>query len=116
MLGRAHGTYKKLIENGYEVTVVDVWKVKPLNTEQLARTISKYDLVVTIEEQTLSGGFGSAICEAVSDEDLKKSVLRIGLPERYIFENGNREHLLNTNGLSVDEIYDKILKFHRCQK
>ena len=116
MLGRAHDTYKKLIENGYETTVVDVWKVKPLNTEQLARTISEYDLVVTLEEQTLSGGFGSAICEAVSDEDLRKSVLRIGLPERYIFENGNREHLLNTNGLSVDEIYDKILKFHRCQK
>ena len=116
MLGRSHAVYKKLLENGYETTVVDVWKAKPLDLQHFVRTVAPYDILVTIEEQTLSGGFGSVICELVSDGNLKKSILRIGLPEKYIFENGNREHLLNTNGLSVDEIYDKIIKFHRCQK
>ena len=59
-------------------------------------------LVVTIEEQSLFGGFGSAVCEALADQNVYKSVLRLGLPERYIFDNGSRDHLLDTNGLSDD--------------
>ena len=116
MLGRAHDVYRKLLQDKYEATVADVWKVKPLDLQHFNRAVAPYDILVTLEEQTLSGGFGSAICELVTDGSLKKSVLRIGLPEKYIFENGNREHLLNTNGLSVEEIYEKIVKFHRCQK
>jgi deoxyxylulose-5-phosphate synthase len=115
MLGRAHEIYKKLIENSYEATVVDVWKIKSIDLERFTRTVAPYDVLVTLEEQTLSGGFGSAICEQAADATLKKDILRIGLPERYIFENGNREHLLNTNGLSVDQIYDKIIKFCKCK-
>ena len=111
MLGRAHSVYKRLIENGYEVSVIDVWKIKQLDLNKFSETVMPYEILVTLEEQTLSGGFGSAICELVVDANIKKDILRIGLPERYIFENGNRDHLLNTNGLSVDEIYDKIIKF-----
>ena len=67
--------------------------------------------MVTIEEQTLDGGFGSAICEAICDLGLNKKVLRLGLPERFIFENGSRDHLINTNGLSVQNIVEKIETF-----
>jgi|TARA_R110002020_G_scaffold337800_1_gene553213 transketolase len=108
MLGRALEVSDQLLSFGYEATVVDLWKIKPINTNLFNAIVASYDLLVTLEEQTLSGGFGSAIAEVVVDLGLSKQVLRIGLPERYIFENGDREHLLNENGLSTHLIYEKI--------
>jgi transketolase len=110
MLGRADNTWSKLV-NEYQVSLYDVWRIKPLNTTQLNSILTNYTHVVTIEEQTLDGGFGSAICEAICDLGLNKKVLRLGLPERFIFENGTRDHLINTNGLSVESIVEKIKTF-----
>ena len=109
MLGRALDVSERLISSGYEASVVDLWKIKPINTSLFEKIAAPYDLLVTLEEQTLSGGFGSAVAEVVIDLNLGKEVLRIGLPERYIFENGNREHLLDENGLSVHSIYEKVI-------
>jgi len=109
MLGRALEVSDQLLSFGYEATVVDLWKIKPINTNLFNAIVTSYDILVTLEEQTLSGGFGSAIAETVVDLGLPKEVLRIGLPERYIFENGDREHLLNENGLSTHSIYEKII-------
>jgi len=67
--------------------------------------------IVSVEEQTLSGGFGSIVLEGLSNIKVKKDVLRLGLPERYIFENGDRDYHLDNNGLSIDSIYDKIVEF-----
>ena len=47
----------------------------------------------------------------MSNIKVKKDVLRLGLPERYIFENGDRDYHLDNNGLSIDSIYDKIVEF-----
>ena len=108
MLGRAIDVAEKLLSAGYEVGIVDLWRVKPINSELFEQAVSPYDLLVTIEEQTLFGGFGSAVAEKATDLSLGKEILRIGLPEYYIFRNGDREHLLNENGLSVKSIYGKI--------
>ena len=110
LLGRALNVAHRLDKEGIKTSVLDLFKIKPLNTNSISQTISSFDHVVTLEEQTLSGGFGSAICEAINDSGVNKNVLRIGLPERYIFENGTRDHLLNTNGLSEEDLYNKILK------
>jgi transketolase len=110
MLGRANNAWSTLI-NKHQISLYDVWRIKPLNTSQLGSILSNYTHVVTIEEQTLDGGFGSAICEAICDLGLNKKVLRLGLPERFIFENGTRDHLINTNGLSVENIVEKIETF-----
>ena len=112
MLGRGGKVWDKFIEDGgVEITLYDLWKIKPLDSELIARNLSGYDYVVTLEEQTLSGGFGSAVCEALADENVQKPILRIGLPERYIFENGSRDYHLDNNGLSVDDIHSKIKDF-----
>jgi transketolase C-terminal domain/subunit len=110
MLGRTLKAANELREENHQITVVDLWRVKPINTDLLCRILSGYDLIITVEEQTLSGGFGSAICEVMCDNGIKSDVLRIGLPERYIFENANRDYLIDNNGLSVNSICDKIRK------
>lgn len=111
MMGRLNNVWEKLINNNIEATLFDMWKIKPINTEVLNMSLEKYDFIVTIEEQTLSGGFGSAICEVILDHGHRKKVLRLGLPERYIFENGDRDYHLDNNGLSSDEIYNSIVEF-----
>jgi len=110
MLGRADNAWSTLISK-HQISLYDVWRIKPLNTSQLGNILSNYTHVVTIEEQSLDGGFGSAICEAICDLGLNKKILRLGLPERFIFENGTRDHLINTNGLSVENIVEKIETF-----
>ena len=59
----------------------------------------------------MSGGFGSIILEGLCDNKLTKKVLRLGLPEKYIFENGDRDYHLNNNGLSVSSIHQSIIEF-----
>ena len=45
------------------------------------------------------------------DSKIQKPLLRLGLPDRYIFENGDRDYHLDNNGLSVDSIYEKVTNF-----
>jgi transketolase len=111
MLGRAVRAWDKLVKNGFEASVIDLWKIKPINQEFLVNRIREYDVVVTIEEQNLFGGFGSAVCEVLADQGAQKHVLRLGLPEKYIFDNGSRDHLLDTNGLSDENIFNNIVTF-----
>ncbi len=110
MLGRSLDAWLELV-GSHQVSLFDIWRIKPLDKNRLNFFLTNYTHVVTIEEQTLDGGFGSAICEAICDLNIDKKILRLGLPERFIFENGNRDHLIDTNGLSKNEIVDKIKKF-----
>tara|TARA_Y100001963_G_C6726884_1_gene421951 strand:- start:365 stop:1321 length:957 start_codon:yes stop_codon:yes gene_type:complete len=111
MLGRAHESWLSLIGESYEVSLYDVWKLKPLNQELLKDNLKSYDYIVTIEEQTLDGGFGSIISEFICDNQLPHKLLRLGLPEKFIFENGSRDHLIDTHGLSAEEITNNIKQF-----
>lgn len=110
LLGRALAAQAALADS-LAVSVFDVWKIKPLDAGQMQKALRGFTHIVTLEEQTLSGGFGSAICEAICDKGMSVKVLRLGLPERYIFENGTRDELLDVSGLSVRDIVTSIKKF-----
>ena len=72
-------------EGGIEVTVADARFAKPLDTGLLAQLAAEHELLVTVEEGVLAGGFGSAVWEALSDSgpDVPR-ILRVGLPDRYV--------------------------------
>jgi transketolase len=114
MLGRALDVSNQLLDlngNRIENCVYDVWKIKPIDKNYFKKIFQEFSHIVTIEEQTIDGGFGSAISECIVDTQLNVKVLRIGLPEKFIFENGTRDQLLNTNGLSTVDIFNKIKSF-----
>lgn len=92
--------------------VVDLWKIKPIDIDVFYQTFQKYDNIITLEEQTLSGGFGSAVCEISCDLQMDHKFLRLGLLEKYMFENGTREEIINSNNLSINNICDRIINFH----
>jgi 1-deoxy-D-xylulose-5-phosphate synthase len=74
-----------LAAGGIEVTVADARFAKPLDTGLLERLAAEHELLVTVEEGVLAGGFGSAVWEALSERgpDVPR-ILRVGLPDRYV--------------------------------
>jgi 1-deoxy-D-xylulose-5-phosphate synthase len=90
-----------LREEGLNIGVINARFIKPLDRATLLRAIEEIPLVVTVEEGTLEGGFGSAVLEAANNAGLDASnVLRLGLPDRFI-EHGERGELLADLGLDV---------------
>jgi 1-deoxy-D-xylulose-5-phosphate synthase len=68
-----------------DVTVVDARFVKPIDVDLMARLAADHELLVTVEEGVLSGGFGSAVWEALNDRGIEvPRILRIGMPDRYV--------------------------------
>jgi 1-deoxy-D-xylulose-5-phosphate synthase len=94
-------------------TVADARFAKPLDTELLERLAIGHDLVVTIEENVLPGGFGSAVLEHLEDAfagraEERAAVLRIGLPDRYV-THGKPDLLREEVGLTGEAVADKVL-------
>jgi 1-deoxy-D-xylulose-5-phosphate synthase len=74
-----------LAEGGIEVTVADARFAKPLDTELMARLAADHELLVTVEEGVLAGGFGSAVWETLNDSGAPvPRIMRVGLPDRYV--------------------------------
>ena len=111
MLGRAFEIAEKLELQGLGVSIIDLFKINSIDDKYLLEKIKNYDTIVTIEEQFLSGGLGSFVCEILADSRMQKEILRIGLPNKYIFDNGSRDHLLDRNNLSVNDILSMIMSF-----
>ena len=96
------------ITNGRKIGVIDFFKAKYVDLNECEKLFTKYKNIVTVEEQTLSGGLGSLVLEIISDLGMKNMVQRIGLEEKYYFENGGRDFLLEQFGLSANRIKSAI--------
>jgi 1-deoxy-D-xylulose-5-phosphate synthase len=96
-------------EHGVEPTVADARFAKPLDTEMLERLAADHELIVTVEENVLAGGFGSGVLEHLADHDLLGStrVLRIGLPDRYV-THGKPALLREEVGLTPDSVAARV--------
>ena len=73
-----------LAEHGVSVTVADARFAKPIDVALAAQLAAEHDLLVTVEEGVLAGGFGSAVWETLSDSGMTPRILRVGLPDRYV--------------------------------
>jgi 1-deoxy-D-xylulose-5-phosphate synthase len=103
LLGAALAAASRLALEGIEVTVVNARFVKPLDPAIL-EMIEASPWTITIEENALPTGFGSAVLEAVNDARLAAGpIVRMGLPDRFV-EHGERGELLAELGLDVDGI------------
>jgi transketolase len=104
MLHRALAARAQLAAEGIPAGVIDLFRVQPLDGQRLAELLAHYRAVVTIEEQYLPGGLGSAVLEVLSDAGLALPTVRLGLPERWHFENGGRTLTLDRAGLGTADI------------
>ena len=101
LLGVSLAAAAQLREVGLDVGVINARFVKPLGTQLLFEKIEAAPWVVTVEENVLSTGFGSAVLEAINEARLSTgTIVRLGLPDRFV-EHGERGELLADLGLDA---------------
>jgi 1-deoxy-D-xylulose-5-phosphate synthase len=97
--------------NDLAVTVADGRFAKPLDTELVRRLSREHELLVTIEESVLPGGFGSAVLEhledALADPSSRARVVRVGLPDRYV-THGKPALLRDEVGLTGEAVAERV--------
>jgi 1-deoxy-D-xylulose-5-phosphate synthase len=105
-----------LRQEGLHVGVINARFAKPLDKGTLLRAVEELPLVVTVEEGTLEGGFGSALLEAANAAGLDtRNAVRLGLPDRFI-EHAERGELLADLGLDVKGICATVRKALRQEE
>ena len=106
MVGASVEAAASLAGRGIDVRVMDMRWVKPVDREAV-RAACAAGLVVTVEDGTVCGGFGSAVLEAMADEGCACAVLRLGLPDDYV-GHGSVADLYREVGLDAEVIAASI--------
>ena len=97
-----------LESSGLSVEVVDMATIKPLDVELIKERLSTRALVVTVEEHTIMGGFGSSVGEVVAESPRIALFKRLGVRDVYHTMFGNQEFMREQNGLSTGELFKTI--------
>jgi 1-deoxy-D-xylulose-5-phosphate synthase len=90
-----------------DATVVDMRFIKPLDEKIIQQMVDAHDVLVTLEENVVAGGAGSAVNEWLIAHHYKKTVLNLGLPDKFI-EHGDPKILLAQCGLDAKGIQEAI--------
>ena len=100
---------KMLEADGIDAKVINIHTIKPLDDELILAAAKETGKVVTIEEQSVIGGLGSAVCDLLS-EKLPTKVLKIGVQDTF-GESGPAVELIKKYGLDGASIYEKVKAF-----
>jgi len=98
-----------LFENGIKSTIVDLFRLKPLNTKLLSKILEDHTHVVTIEEHTLNGGLGSIVADHILDSALNCALRRFGIIEGGIYGYGVREEVRKKLGLNALDMSKSVV-------
>jgi 1-deoxy-D-xylulose-5-phosphate synthase len=101
-----------LRDQGLEPTVADARFAKPIDEEMIERLAAEHELLVTVEENVLPGGFGAAVLEHLEDrfqgDGHRARVLRVGLPDRYV-THGKPALIREEVGFTGEAVADRVL-------
>ncbi|MBL4884141.1 MAG: 1-deoxy-D-xylulose-5-phosphate synthase [Planctomycetaceae bacterium] len=99
LLPECQKAVEKLQKDGLDVGLINARFLRPLDTEVILKAVKECGFVVTVEENTLCGGFGSVVLEAANEAGLPTNhIKRLGIPDKFI-EHGDRKELLADLGL-----------------
>ncbi|MCL6494043.1 MAG: 1-deoxy-D-xylulose-5-phosphate synthase [Ignavibacterium sp.] len=106
---------EKLESQGIHCEVVNMRFAKPLDKELLDDVAARFRKVVTLEENSIIGGFGSGVLEYFSEKNYKNDILRIGLPDKFV-DHGTQEELHKMLGIDPDGIVNQVVNFIEIKK
>ena len=102
----------ELVDNisriGIEIEVVEIFRIKPINTEGLHEILQEGKLIFCIEENSQGGGLKSVLNDVIMEYSLSVKLVPISLSDKPCFTSGSRESLLTGAGLSIDQLTSKI--------
>lgn len=96
--------------NGIDACVIDGCFIKPLDGDMLMSMQQQYRTIVTVEDNVLAGGFGSAVLEYYNSCKISANILCFGWDDKFVGHGTSDRLLQEQNGLSVDNIVDSIIK------
>lgn len=100
---------EKLAADGIDAKVINIHTIKPLDEDLVIAAAKETGKVVTVEEHSVIGGLGSAVCDVLAEKAPTK-VMKIGINDTF-GESGPAVELLKKYGLDTDSIYEKIKEF-----
>ena len=100
---------EKLAAEGIDAKVINIHTIKPLDEELIIAAAQETGKVVTVEEHSVIGGLGSAVCDVLS-ANVPTKVLKIGINDVY-GESGPALELIEKYGLGINGIYEKVKAF-----
>ncbi len=107
VLSEAYKAAEILSQKGIEAEVISVPVIKPFDKETIINSIKKTGFAITVENHSVNGGLGSAVCEALA-ENYPARVLRIGMNDEF-GQSGTPSELLKHYGLDSESIANKII-------
>jgi len=93
MTHRALEVAEMLMERSINVSVIDLYRLKPLQKSLLLGVLARYKRIVTLEEHAINGGLGSLIIELLVDADVQRPVKRCAISDELLYAYGNRDAL-----------------------
>ena len=116
MLPLAREAAKQLSAQGHSVAVINARFAKPLDAECIERYARQCKVILTFEDHALTGGFGDAVVECLSDLRLQTPVARVGWPDKFIEWASNNDTLRKRHAVTAEAGVEKVLAILREQK
>lgn len=112
ILSEAKAAVEKLHqENKLQVGLFSFPRVKPIDVETINNVAKSSNVIITVEEHSTIGGFGSAVAEIVAELDgVRARVVRLGLDDQFTSIVGSHEYLRDYYGISANKLRDRICK------
>jgi len=108
MVKTAEKVRDRLKANGYRCSLINARFAKPIDTEAIEKASKHHKLIVSMEENVLSGGLGEKVSDYIDTNELNIDVLHIALPDEYV-EHGNVDILKKEVGIDEESVYDAIV-------
>ncbi|GMU85672.1 MAG: 1-deoxy-D-xylulose-5-phosphate synthase [Ignavibacteriales bacterium] len=110
MVDYAEKALPLLKEQGINAGLYNMRFVKPIDTDILDEAASNYSSIVTLEENSIVGGFGSAVAEYLMDRGFKNDLLRVGLPDHFV-DHGTQTELHEQLKIDPKGITERVSEF-----
>lgn len=102
---------EKLENDGHTPSLVNARFIKPIDEEMILSVIQKHLHIIIVEENVVSGGYGSQVLQVINrSNNIKPQILICGIDDEFI-THGRRDQLLEFCGLSTDRLYEQIIDF-----
>ena len=112
LVGEAIKAGELLAAEGIDARIINIHTIKPIDKELITECSNEYDLIVTVGEHNIIGGFGSAVSEVLSElPNGRARQIKIGLNDTYSCIVGSQKYLRNEYGMSAEKIAERIEMF-----
>ncbi len=113
LVHKALNAREALVQQGVSTGVIDLFRLKRVDEPAMANVLAEYGAILTVEEQLLEGGFGSAVAEILVDQGVMKPIKRLGLKDGFEVLNGDRDTLHDLYGIDTPHIIEAALALTR---